>query len=250
MTRVGTTAHDVDGLRASSTLFEPFSDVTIDSIAPDPITPGDTVTVTTFDSALVETVYFGGVSQVFAAPTGTTVTFTAPDEFLYGNRAVRLEDIAGGGKTVTHSYLPVNDNIYTTLSGYPPGTNKYGDTILHLGEQLDPQPVDGAQIEVDLTSSSSSMDFELRADASYSVLVGGQVQRRAIYEDGSASLWDDVFINAIPEAGDAIAVAPFSNFSLTSPTGSAIGTELGAPTNLFTSNITRTSARANWSSAG
>ena len=246
--RVGTTAHDISGLRASSTLFEPFSDVTITAVDPDPITPGDTVTVTTFDSALVTTVYFAGVSIAFAAPTGTTITFTAPDAYLYGDRTIRLEDIDGGGTTVTHSYQPAGDNLHVTLAGYPPGTNKYDDTILHLGEELDPQPANGAQIEV--RNMSSEMDFELRAEASYSVLEGGTVQRRIIYEDASASAWDDVNIIAIPEAGDAIAVAPFSNIALVAPTGSAIGSELGFPTNLFTSNITRTSARANWTSAG
>ena len=245
--RVGTTAHDISGLRASSTLFEPFSDITITDVSPDPITPGDTVTVTTFDSSLVTTVYFAGVSIAFAAPTGTTVTFTAPDAYLYGDRTVRLEDINGGGTTVTHSYQPVVDNIYITLAGHPPGTNVYGDQILHLGEEATPAPTDGAQIEV--RNTTSAMDMELYAEGSYSVLEGGTVQRRVIYEDTDATAWMDVFINTTEE-GSVVASGFFVDMRLVHPTGSAVGTELGTPTNLFTSNITRTSARANWSSAG
>jgi hypothetical protein len=245
--RVGTTAHDVSGLRVSSTEFSPFSDVTIDSISPDPIRPGDTVTVTTTNSALVDKVYLAAIEMTFTAPSGTTIQFTAPDGFLYGNRPIRLEDVSGGGTTVNHSYLPVVDNIYVELNGYPPGLNQYGDQILHLGEELSPQPVDGNQIEV--RNTTLAMDMELYAEGSYSVLEGGTIQRRAIYGDQNTSIWGDVLINDIPEEGSVIASGFFVDMRLVHPTGSAVGTELGAPTNLFTSNITRTSARANWSSA-
>ena len=244
--RVGTTAHDISGLRASSTEFSPFSDLTITNVSPDPIRPGDTVTVTTFNSALVDKVYLASVEMTFTAPTGTTIQFTAPDGFLYGNRPIRLEETNGVGTTVNHSYQPVVDNIYITLAGHPPGTNVYGDQILHLGEEATPSPTDGAQIEV--RNTTSAMDMELYAEGSYSVLEGGTVQRRVIYEDTDATAWMDVFINTT-EVGSVIASGFFVDMRLVHPTGSAVGTELGAPTNLFTSNITRTSARANWSSA-
>ena len=246
--RVGSTIHNVSGIRASSNVFESFSDVTIDNISPDPIRPGDTVTVTTFDSALVDLVYFASISMTFTAPTGTTIQFTAPDGFLYGNRPIRLEETNGGGTTVNHSYMPVTDNIYVELNGYPPGLNQYEDQILHLGEELSPQPVDGNQIEV--RNTTLAMDMELYAEGSYSVLEGGTIQRRAIYGDQNTSIWGDILINDIPEEGSVIASGFFVDMRLVHPTGSAVGTELGAPTNLFTSNITRTSARANWSSAG
>ena len=185
--RVGTTAHDISSIRAASSEFEAFSGLGITSIAPDPIRPGDVVTITMPDTTLVHAVLFAGVAQTFAAPTGTTVTFTAPDGFPYGDKLVRVQEVSTAGREVLHSYQPIVGNEFIILAGYPPGLNIYGEQILHLGEGFAPQPENGMQLEVD--SPAVELDFELYANASYSILNAATFNVRVIYADADASAW-------------------------------------------------------------
>jgi hypothetical protein len=247
--RVGTTAHDLGGLRASSTQFEAFTLVSITDIQPAIARPNLTITVTTFDVAFVAAVYFAGVAQTFATPNSTTITFTAPDGFLYGNRPIRLEDSDGAGATVLHPYHPAVGNVYRAVgSDYPPGDNEFNDLMLHLGEGATPQPTVGAQIEVWNSEAPSDFNWE-DPTATYSLQEDTYLQRRIIYGDNDASAWEDVYVNRIPEDNSAIAFAQVRAVPLTRPTGTALGTSQSLPTNLFTSPIAQTSARANWSAA-
>ena len=217
--RVGTTAHDQGGIRVSTTDHQPWTGATIVSIEPATFRPGTVATITVDDSAEVALVTFAGISQTFTRPTATTVSFTVPDEYLYGSRPVRVEDSGGVGRTIDHPYQPAFGNHYTTLAGYPPGANVWGTQQLHLGEDYDPQPTDGAQIEV--WSSDSAYDLELYDNGTYSVADPAFLQRRVIYADGNATAWEDVYVNDIPEITDVVVSGPIASVSLTAPTGRA-----------------------------
>ena len=250
--RVGTTAHDISGLRAPSTEHYSWSGATIESISPETLRPGGTATLTvddssavalvtfagvsqTFtvatitvdDSAEVALVTFAGISQTFTRPTATTVSFTVPDGYLYGDRPLRAEDSGGAGRTVEHPYEPVFGNAYVTLASYPPGANVYGTQMLHLGEGYDPQPVNGAQIEIENVEQATN-DLELYASGTYSVLVDSNFQRRVIYSDGSASAWGEVVVQEIPDVIDVVVSGPIASVSLGAPTGRAsVGDTIG-----------------------
>jgi len=218
--RAGTTAHDSGaGLRVSTDDHQAFTDALLTGVSPEILRPGATATLTVDDSSAVALVTFAGFSMTFTVTSATTVTFTVPDGYLYGDRPVRAEDSGGVGRTINHPYQPAVGNIYTTLSGYPPGLNVYGTQQLHLGENYDPQPTDGAQIEV--WTSDSAYDPELYAQGTYSVADPAYLQRRVIYADGNATDWEDVYINLIPDTGDVLATGEITAMSLGAPTGRA-----------------------------
>ena len=215
--RVGTTAHDQGGIRVSTTAHEPFTDALLTGVSPEPFRPGVTATLTVDDSSAVALVTFAGVSQTFTAASATIVTFEVPDGYLYGDRPVRVEDSGGVGRTIDHPYQPAFGNVYVTLAGYPPGANVYGTQMLHLGEDYDPQPTDGAQLEV--WSADSAYDLELYDNGTYSVADPAFLQRRVIYADGNVTAWEDVYVNMTPEEGDVVTGGNLAPVSLTAPTG-------------------------------
>ena len=217
--REGSIPHDQGGIRESADPHETWAGVTIVSIEPATLRPGTVATITVNDSAEVALVTFAGVSQTFTVTSATTVTFTVPDDYLYGDRPVRAEDSGGVGRTIDHPYQPAFGNVYTTLAGYPPGLNVWGTQMLHLGEEYSPQPTDGAQIEV--WSSDPAHDLELYDNGTYSVADPAYLQRRLIYEDGNGTAWEDVYVKDIPEITDVLATGPLASVSLTAPTGRA-----------------------------
>ncbi len=218
--RVGTTAHDSGtGLRVSTNAHQAFTDALLTGISPETFRPGVTATLTVDDSSAVALVTFGGISQAFTVTSATTVEFEVPDGYLYGDRPVRVEDSIGEGRTIDHPYQPTFGNVYITLAGYPPGANVWGTQMLHLGEDYDPQPTDGAQIEV--WSSDSAHDLELYDNGTYSVADPAYLQRRVIYADGNVTAWEDAYVNDIPEITDVLATGPLASVSLTAPTGRA-----------------------------
>ncbi len=217
--RVGTTAHDQGGIRVSTTAHEPFTDALLTGISPETLRPGATATLTVDDSSAVALVTFAGVSQAFTVASATTVTFEVPDGYLYGDRPIRAEDSGGAGRTINHPYQPAFGNHYTTLAGYPPGANVYGTQMLHLGEDYDPQPTDGAQIEV--WSADSAYDLELYDNGTYSVADPAFLQRRVLYADGNVTAWEDVYVNMAPEEGDVVTGGNIAPVSLDAPTGRA-----------------------------
>ena len=217
--RAGTTAHDQGGIRVSTTAHEPFTDAWLTGISPETLRPGATATLTVDDSSAVALVTFAGVSQTFTVASATTVTFEVPEGYLYGDRPIRAEDSGGAGRTLNHPYQPAFGNHYTTLAGYPPGVNVWGTQQLHLGEDYDPQPTDGAQIEV--WSADSAYDLELYDNGTYSVADPAFLQRRVIYADGNVTAWEDVYVNMTPEEGDVVTGGNLAPVSLTAPTGRA-----------------------------
>jgi len=217
--RAGTTAHDQGGIRVSTTAHEPFTDALLTGISPETLRPGATATLTVDDSSAVALVTFAGVSQTFTVASATTVTFEVPEGYLYGDRPIRAEDSGGAGRTLNHPYQPAFGDAYVTLSGYPPGANVYGTQMLHLGEDYDPQPTDGAQIEV--WSADSAYDLELYDNGTYSVADPAFLQRRVIYADGDVTAWEDVYVNMTPEEGDVVTGGNIAPVSLDAPTGRA-----------------------------
>ena len=185
--RVGTTGHDAGGIRASSTRFEAFTDLTILDVSPAIFRAGVTAVVTVNDSSLVHEVRFAGLPQAFTAPDLSTIEFVVPADLMYGDREIRVEEEDGGGRSVLHQYYPPEGSSYFVLDGYPPGLNRYGDQIRHMGENLDPQPVDGMQIE--FVEPDPVLDFQPYVDASYSVLDDAQINLRVVRADGDVSTW-------------------------------------------------------------
>ncbi|WP_373054611.1 hypothetical protein [Thioalkalivibrio sp.] len=217
--RVGTTAHDQGGIRVSTTAHEPFTDALLTGVSPETLRPGATATLTVDDSSAVDLVAFAGDSMTFAVASATTVTFEVPDGYLYGDRPIRAEDSGGAGRTINHPYQPAAGNLYATLADYPPGLNVFGTQQLHLGEDYYPAPVDGDQIEV--WTSDPAYDPQINADGTYSVADPAYLQRRLITDDGTATDWEDVYVNLIPDTGDAMATGDITSVSLGAPTGRA-----------------------------
>jgi hypothetical protein len=215
--RVGTTAHSGGGIRVSTADHQPFTDALLTGVSPGILRPGGTATLTVSDSSAVALVTFAGVSMTFARPTATTVTFTVPDGYLYGDRPVRAEDSSGAGRTINHPYQPAVGNVYVTLAGYPPGVNVFGTQQRHVGEGYSPQPINGAQLE--LWNPAPANDLVLYANGTYSVLDPVTLQRRVIHADGNVTAWSDVFVNDIPEINDALANGGVASIFVTAPTG-------------------------------
>jgi len=185
--RVGTTAHDQGGIRVSTNSFEPLSGLNISDVSPEILRPGLTATLTVNDSSVVETVRFAGLPQGFTVVDLTTIEFTVPENLMYGDREIRIEDVDGIGRGVLHQYHPPYGNSYFVLDGYPPGLNRYGDQIRHMLENFDPQPEDGMQVE--FVEPALELDFQPYEDASYSVLGDAQIYIRVLRSDGDVTGW-------------------------------------------------------------